>query len=266
MIDPMKLTEVIRKKFMKKVGNDYLAPYWRFRGGHWYGGVATGDVVGCNLCCKFCGPRLFMVSKQKFINFKKPEEVARILLKIAKKRNYRYLRISGGEPTIYKEHLLQLLDILKHERYIFILETNGILLGADKSYADVLSEYPNLHIRVSLKGADEREFENLTMAPAKYFEIQLQALRNLLNTGVSFHPAVVASFNTNKDIAKLKKRLEKIDPELPKMLEVEYIVLYPHVIKSLKHYKLVPTRAYTTDWELIGSEEFKRRFLRVSEF
>jgi len=262
----MKLTEVIRKKFMKKVGNDFLAPYWRFRGGKWYGGIATADIIGCNICCKFCGPRLFMLSKRKRYKYKSSREVAKILIEIARKRGYRFIRISGGEPAIYWEHLLQVLDNVKCEKFIFILETNGILIGANKEFVEELSQYPNIHVRVSLKGTNENEFANLTMANPKFFSYQLQALKNLLNFDVSFHPAVVASFSSTENIRKLEERLSKIDPKLARELEIEYIVLYPHVVKSLKHYKLIPTRAYTTDWELIGSEEFKRRFLRVSEF
>jgi len=56
-------------------------------------------------------------------------------VKIAEKRGYNMLRVSGGEPTISRDHLLQLLELVEQTRYTFILETNGILIGADKKYA-----------------------------------------------------------------------------------------------------------------------------------
>ncbi|MEM2741487.1 MAG: hypothetical protein QXD95_05000, partial [Nitrososphaeria archaeon] len=45
------------------------------------------------------------------------------------------LRLSGCEPTIGKEHLLSLLQCVAESKYsLFILETNGIILGHDKNY------------------------------------------------------------------------------------------------------------------------------------
>jgi uncharacterized Fe-S cluster-containing radical SAM superfamily protein len=44
------------------------------------------------------------------------------------------------------------------------LETNGILIGEDATYAQELALYPFLHVRVSLKGCTEEEFARLTGA------------------------------------------------------------------------------------------------------
>ncbi len=262
MVDPIRLGEIVKAKFCAERDGIFYRRYWRFRGGLWYGGIATADCVGCNLRCKFCGPRICMSRKGKYGSLKSPEEVANILLSIAQRRGYRYLRISGGEPTICFQHLLQVIDRVKTSKYVFILETNGIILGIDGSYAEQLSRYPNIHVRVSIKGTNPQEFSTLTMAPAQYFEYQIRALENLLRYEVSFHPAVVASFTTSKNIEKLRERLWNIDPTLAENLEIEYIVLYPHVIESLNRHNLIPTKAYTTRWRLIDSEEYRRRYLR----
>ncbi len=257
MIDPLRLAKVTEEIICRKEGDTVFRRYWRFRGGRWYGGIATADCVGCNLRCKFCGPILMMFKTRKLGDFKSPKEVARILVKIARRRKYRYLRISGGEPTLCFEHLIQLISELRDYPYTFILETNGILLGAKKELADALAEFDNIHVRVSLKGADEHEFAELTMASSNFFEYQLNALRHLLDAGVSCHPAVVASFTTREKIELLRERLYKISPYLAESLEIEYIVLYPHVIESLLKHDLVPTKAYTTDWQLIDSKGYK---------
>ena len=264
-IDPIKLGEIVRSRFCMEKEGVFYRRYWRFRGGLWYGGIATADCVGCNLRCKFCGPLLCMLKKGKCGSFRSPRDVAKILISIARRKGYRYLRLSGGEPTICFEHLLQVLEEVENSGYIFILETNGIILGIDESYAEQLSGYPNVHVRVSLKGTNPTEFSELTMAPAHYFDYQIKSLENLLEYGVSFHPAVVASFTTDENIEKLRERLWNIDPSLADNLEVEYIVLYPHVIESLNKHNLIPTRAYTTRWRLIGPEEYKRKYLQKNK-
>jgi hypothetical protein len=56
-----------------------------------------------------------------------------------------------------------------------------------------LALFPFLHARVSLKGCTEEEFARLTGADPKSFHLQLASLVNLLNAGVSAHPAVMLS-------------------------------------------------------------------------
>lgn len=265
MLDPIKLAKITEKQVCRKHNDTVSRRYWRFRGGLWYGGAATADCVGCNLRCKFCGPLLFMLQQKAAGKFRKPSSVANALASIAFKRKYKYARISGGEPTICFEHLIQVIAEMQKYPFLFIVETNGILLGANKKYSEILSEFPNIHVRVSLKGTNEIEFEELTMASGKFYQYQIEAIKNLLDAEVSFHPAVVASFTTKENILKLRQKLFDISKEVADSLEVEYIVLYPHVVKSLIKHKLIPTKAYTTEWHLIGSEEFKILYLSKNQ-
>jgi uncharacterized Fe-S cluster-containing radical SAM superfamily protein len=123
-------------------------------------------------------------------------------------------------------------------KYRFILETNGILIGHEKDYAEELSQFKNLHVRVSLKGTNEEEFEFLTGAPGEYFSVQLESLRNLSEENVSCHPSVMVSFSEAANIRKLKERLATISPHLKNELEMEELILYPHVVKRLKQTRL----------------------------
>jgi uncharacterized Fe-S cluster-containing radical SAM superfamily protein len=74
----------------------------------------------------------------RYGKFHSPEEVAGILTSIARKKKLGYLRISGNEPTIHRAHLISVLESIKME-YPFILETNGVLIGEDPTYAVELS-------------------------------------------------------------------------------------------------------------------------------
>ena len=243
--DPLKLTEAVRKIVVRSMGEVELRKYYRFRGGRWYGGIATADSVGCNLRCKFCWSWRPRDNMSKYGRFYTPREVYMRLLSIASKRGYKQLRVSGGEPTIGRKHLLQLLELLEGTNYLFILETNGILLGAQRDYAKELSKFKNIHVRVSLKGCTPEEFAKLTGAKPKAFNLQLNALKNLIDYGVSTHPAVMLSFSSKESLEMLIEKLREIGNELVEELEPEYVFLYPHVIELLKRHGLKPRIAYS---------------------
>jgi len=155
--------------------------------------------------------------------------------------------VSGGEPTIGKGHLLQLLDGLEGQSLLFILETNGILIGNDPKYAEDLSKYSFLHVRVSLKGCHEKEFATLTDAKPEGFTLQLNALENLLRQGVSCHPAVMISFSTKENIQSLAERLKVINLRLAEELEFEELILYPKVKRKVEEHRLKYYSAYTPE-------------------
>lgn len=243
MIDPISFSNVVEKIVTVKEGKFVKRKYYRFRGGRWYGGIATADTVGCNLSCGFCWSWKANTSIATYGEYYSPKEVAKRLVEIASNRNYGLVRISGGEPTIGFEHLLQVLDILSSYKYNFILETNGILIGYDKKYAKELSKYKFLHVRVSLKGTNEEEFGKLTSAEPSAFRFQINALKNLLEENVSCHAAAMLSFSSEEEKFKLVEELKKIDEKLAD-LEEEYVFLYPHVVEILKKRNLSPRIAY----------------------
>jgi uncharacterized Fe-S cluster-containing radical SAM superfamily protein len=151
------------------------------------------------------------------------------------------MRLSGGEPTIGRPHLLSLLSEIDEERrFRFILETNGILLGADPSYCKDLARFRCLHVRVSFKGSSESEFGELTGARGEAFTLQVNALKNLSNAGVSCHPAVMSSFSRPDSLQQLRERLFTIDRELVHDLEIEELIRYPRVERRLQRYGLKP--------------------------
>jgi len=262
MLDPIKLTKATEKYVCSKRNNTVLRRYWRFRGGRWYGGIATADCVGCNLRCVFCGPLLTLMRLSDKGELRSPAYVVRRLTDLALVRGYKYIRVSGGEPTICFDHLLEVLKIATKYPFIFILETNGILIGEYDWMAEEIARFSNVHVRVSIKGTNPDEFERLTLANKSYFKNQLNALKNLLDHDVSFHPAIVASFSEPEDIDELINEISDIAPELRERIEIEYIILYKHVINSLKKHKVIPKKAYNTSWELLNEEEIKKFILR----
>ena len=219
-----------------------LRKYYRFRADRWYGGIATGDVVGCGLLCRFCWVHDAIVERPgASCEFLAPQEAARKLMEVARSRHLAQMRLSGGEPTIGKSHLLSVLtEVERAGGFGFILETNGILLGADPSYSNALAVFHCLHVRVSLKGSCEGEFELLTGAHGDGFSLQIDALRHLLDAGVSCHPAVMSSFSTESSMHGLYDRISAIDSKLVDDLEIEEVIRYPRVERRLQRFGLAP--------------------------
>ncbi|UCF13403.1 MAG: radical SAM protein [Thermoplasmatales archaeon] len=210
-----------------------MKKYYRFRGTGFYGGISTADTVGCNLRCKFCWSGSSVWNANNTGEFYSPQDVVNKLHEIANKKGYNRLRISGGEPTIGRKHLIRLLENI-HPEFLFILETNGILLGVDKTYVEELSQFKNLHIRVCLKGTTPGEFSWLTAVEGG-FEYQLKALEHLRDESLSFNIALVSIIKNNHE---LLNKLRDMDLDRV-MIEEEEIKLYPQVKKRLDKEKIL---------------------------
>ena len=241
MFDPIEMAETTREV----VCRGDRRKYYRFRPARFYGGISTADCVGCCLRCVYCWSWQEVTNPERSGEWHTPEQVAGALVGIAKRKRYRKLRISGNEPTIGREHLIEVLARIPKDLR-FILETNGILLGAGPDYAEDLSRFPNLHVRVSLKGTCEDEFSRLSGAIPEGFQWQLNALENLLRQKVSVHPACMTSFSTPANISALRKRLRSIHPAFAEF-EVEELILYPAVAEKIGRLNLPYRTAHRPD-------------------
>jgi uncharacterized Fe-S cluster-containing radical SAM superfamily protein len=171
------------------------------------------------------------VRPDRYGKFYSPQQVARKLTTTAYKKGFRQVRISGNEPTLAKDHLLRVIEQIPGD-LLFILETNGILIGHDPTYARDLSRFENLYVRVSIKGTREAEFTRLTGAASSGFSLQIRALENLARFNVTTHPAVMVSFSGSENIKHLKRRLREIHKDFEDF-EVEEVALYGTVEERL---------------------------------
>ena len=217
-----------------------------------YRGIATGYAAGCCLRCIYCWSNWSRDFPDKFGIFYSPREVALRLFKAAREGigyseywskmipEVNKLRLSGCEPTLGKKHLLSVLNFVKESNYpLFILETNGIILGHDRDYVKKLAQFKEkLYVRVSIKAATPEGFTQRTGAIGKYFESPFNALKFLLDEGIYAKAAAM----TDPEIMPKEERellidmLHKIDQKTnyPKTLEEEVIDQYDTTIKRLK--------------------------------
>ncbi len=254
MYDPIDLLNKVTKEVIRIEGGEELRAYFRFRRDRWYGGIVTGDVIGCNLRCRFCWAYYFTwglkLLKDK-VMFLSPHEVASRLIALARKYGLKQARLSGGEPTIGFNHMIKVTKELIENGVKVVIETNGLLIGMRKDYAKELASFSNdgIEIRISIKGASPKEFELLTGANGKYWWVQINALENLVNYGLrpgdEVYPAVMLSFSNKESYEELIKLLRSISKEFVESLDEEYVIMYDHVKKLLRRYGLVPKKYFT---------------------
>jgi uncharacterized Fe-S cluster-containing radical SAM superfamily protein len=214
--------------------------YYRFRPAPYYGGIATADAVGCSFLCAYCWNYFRNLNPWRFKNFYAPQQVASKLLHIARKKGFRLFRISGAEPVLGRnsfEHLRRALSIIfkNMPQGIFILETNGFFLGAQSDLVEKL-RFPNLNIRVCLKGIDEDSFERITGAEKEFFSYPLIALKKLEEQGISAWPALMRDLFDPEEVGRLERLLKEYG--IRSELELEALEAYPFVIENMKKRKV----------------------------
>lgn len=151
-------------------------------------------VYGCNLRCKFCwSESIYKSEKIK----KTPLEVVNDLrCKLSQLNSDKWIlqnartkpdrikciRITGHEPTLQWNHLLEFLKILNTQEefsgFRINIQTNGIEAGKPDPQLDLsgLREFGNLHLRVeiSFKGVNPEQFHWLADRPSSLFDYQCQ--------------------------------------------------------------------------------------------
>jgi uncharacterized Fe-S cluster-containing radical SAM superfamily protein len=213
--------------------------YTKFSCPRMYGGIATGYACGCCLRCIFCWVHLSRDFPEKYGSFKSPDEVFGELSRMARNKSVDQVRISGAEPTLGKSHLLSLLELVERSSFrLFILETNGVLIGADPEYAREIARFEKVHTRVALKAGTPEAFTSKTGAKSEFFELPFQAIRNLLSAGASCHVAAMSAdprFMTAEERQNLFEQLEQIHPALARNAEEEIVTAYPAARERLRH-------------------------------
>ena len=233
--DPLKLA----KQTERIVCRGDSRKYTKFYCTRVYRGIATGYTCGCCLRCIFCWVNWSRDFPEKYGTFSSPTEAFENLSRIARKAQISQLRVSGAEPTLGKTHLLALLEKVEASAFrLFILETNGILIGADPDYAKQIARFKKVHTRVSLKAGTPEAFTTKTGAKPESFNLPFQGIVNLLEAGASFHVAAMSAdtrIMAKRERENLFSRLASIHPALVDNLEEEVVDPYHTTLERLRH-------------------------------
>lgn len=251
--DPLALAEETEKLVTREGPEGFERKYTGIYSAPVYGGIATGYAVGCCLRCIYCWTDWSRDFPEKFGTFYSPQWVARELFNAAERgitspgwERFRHmkvdkLRLSGCEPTLGKEHLLSTLADVAPSRYpIFILETNGIILGSDRDYVKRLAQFADkLYVRVSFKAATPEGFTGRTGALGDYYELPFKALKYLLDEGIHARAAAMTDPGVmpKEERHILIKKLREIDPGMARDLEEEQVDRYETTINRIKAFE-----------------------------
>lgn len=184
-----------------------------------------------------------------FVLRSSPEAVFEGLNYITKHCFTNHYRISGGEPTLHFEHLLEILRLFKEKRnkggnnFYFILETNGIRLGQDPRKVLKLKEFNEfLHVRISFKTPTEERYQKITRprGGGNYHKDPYYALKNCMEQGISVHPVLMRELIGPNDLSVYVENLKNYttDGEPPnsilKKIEFERLFLYNYILHRFK--------------------------------
>ncbi len=250
--DPLELARETEKIVTRRSKEGLERKYIGIYSAPVYRGIATGYAAGCCLRCIYCWANWSRDFPEKTGEFYSPQEVAKKLFEAAERgitspgwerfRDLKVerLRLSGCEPTLGKEHLLSVLKHVKESKYpLFILETNGILFGADRDYVRQLREFrEKIYVRVSFKAARPEGFTQRTGALGEFYELPFKALEYLLDEGIYARAAAMTDpiIMPKEERKILIEKLDKIDPKVDysSILEEEQIDRYDTTIQRLK--------------------------------
>jgi len=250
--DPLELAKETERIVLREGPEGWERKYTDFYSVPVYGGIATGYAAGCCLRCSYCWSNWSRDFPDKLGQFYSPKQVVSNLLEAAQRgilyseywreriHEINKLRLSGCEPTLGKEHLLAVLKLVEESKYpLFILETNGILLGHERDYIKKLADFKEkLYVRVSMKAATPEGFAHRTGAMGEYYRLPFKALKHLLDEGIYAKAAAMTDPKVmpREERELLIHMLDEIDPtsDYPNTLEEEEIDAYDTTIKRLK--------------------------------
>jgi len=227
----------------------------KVRTARYYGGIATIDVVGCYLDCAYCWvpdfKRKTVGIADRISNFRylSPEETARVLMKVAEENGLKCVRLSGGEPTLNKEHLLETVKLVTNAGYRYIFETNGLLL--DKELVNSLISFQKkMYVYFSLKGDTPENFSELTCRLPKYWNRQLASLKLIIDSGFTTGINVMSDFLSRSNLINLIDTLQEINPYTPLAIDLKPTTIFPHVKNRLLERGLLQTRKKMSNKDL----------------
>lgn len=216
----------------------YSAAYRLDKDPREYNKVFTIQLSGCDYDCNYCYvPRESNVANIKFGKYFSVKEIVNYFLSAAEKSKepIKVMRISGGNPTIIPEIILDIYNEIRNQNlniYLWI-DTN---LSSLKYLEDLKSDFEKILVQKNIgvvgcfKGTCNEDFSLITGAEPHHYEKQFETAKWFLNRGADFYaylPALVYGNNVEEKSRKFIKRLKNLNKNLPLRTEVLEIISYP---------------------------------------
>lgn len=130
----------------------------------------------CNLNCKHC----WVPKDQYEMEAHLSESMVDECLQFAEQMNVRSIKISGGEPMLYKKSVAKIINFAKKYGIYISIETNGTLL--DKKFVED-NYYERLSYSVSIDSSDA-QVHNAFRGAKFAFEKSVDAIKYIIDNGM----------------------------------------------------------------------------------
>ncbi len=205
-------------------------------GVHTVGGVGTpyslknmkgpvevvGFTHGCNLRCPQC--QNFPIALTSGGHLTEAYEASQILLGLKELHELDRITISGGESTLNRKWLIELIKAIKNqdEHVKIHVDTNGTILTPD--YIDELVESGMTDIGIDLKSLDVSTYMNITglgddKLAQKFLETSWNAVKYIIDNyssdiflgiGIPYNKAIISK----KEVKKMGEKIFKIKSDV----------------------------------------------------
>jgi len=210
-----------------------------------YNKIFVVQLSGCTYACNFCYvPPEINLANPSFGKFFSPKEIVDYFLsaKSKSKESMNVIRISGGEPTLTPEIIIDVYnEIEKRDLDIYLwVDTNLSMTNyLEKLESDLKSVMKRKNVGVvgCFKGVCKEDFYMLTGAEQKFYENQFEAAKIFLNWKTDFYvylPALVYADDTEKKIKGFIERLRELNKNLPLRVEMLIIKNYPGAVINIQ--------------------------------
>ena len=203
-----------------------------------YSKVFTIQLSGCDFDCNYCYvPKQINIANPELGRYFSAKEIVSHFLsaKANSKEPMNVIRISGGNPTIVPEVIVDVYNEIRNQNldvYLWIdsnLSTVKYLEGLEDNIKNILNQ-KNVGVVGCFKGICKEDFSLLTGAESEYYKNQFETAKWFLERGTDFYvylPALVYKNDIEQKLNIFIERLRGIDKNLPLRVEVLEIIDYP---------------------------------------
>ena len=227
-----------------------------------YSKVFTIQLSGCDFDCNYCYvPKQINIANPELGKYFSAKEIVSHFLsaKENSKEPMNVIRISGGNPTIIPEIIVDVYNEIKKQNldvYLWIdsnLSTPKYLEKSKEKLKNILNQ-KNVGVVGCFKGVCKEDFSLLTGAESEYYQKQFETAKWFLERGTDFYvylPALVYKNNIEEKLTIFVERLREIDKNLLLRVEVLEIIDYPGAKLNFERAKKLGRPLPETDQKIV---------------
>jgi len=203
-----------------------------------YNKVFTVQAAGCDFDCNYCFvPKKLNAADPSLGKYFSAKDIVKhfLLARSRSKDPMNVLRLSGGNPTIVPEMILDVyraMKDMKADAYLWVdsnLSTYRYMEALGKDFKEMLGQ-KDIGVVGCSKGVCADDFSLISGASPDHYKQQFETMRWFLEQRTDFYiylPALVYGENVEEKMAWFATELKNIDRVLPLRVEMLSVIDYP---------------------------------------